>query len=282
MKKEVLIQKFTDDLTIRHFSPKTISVYQGHLKIFLNYFANSDFKKLSSDDIKRFLISLIHRKYSASYLKGVIGTMQNFYKYTLDIEWNYRNLPVPKIPKKLPIILSQQEVSKIIQICKNLKHKTILTVLYTTGVRISELLNLQVVDIDSQRMQILIRGGKGNKDRYVLLSKKCLTLLRRYWKEYRPKKWLFNGMKKNSQYSRSSTRKIIKRIAKSAGIKKNISCHTFRHSFATHMLENGMDIVLIKKLLGHSSIKTTMIYLKLRKMPDINFKHPFDNYITTS
>ncbi len=157
MKNEILMRKFTDDLTIRHLSSKTISLYRGHLKLFFKYFDNVNFKKLSSDDIKQFLMSLIHQNYSPSYLKGVIGTMQNFFKYTLDIGWNFTNLPVPKQIKKLPVVLSQSEVSSMIQLTNNLKHKSILTVLYTSGVRISELLNLKLSDIDSKRMQIRVR-----------------------------------------------------------------------------------------------------------------------------
>jgi site-specific recombinase XerD len=279
MENSILIQKFSDDLKIRHLSAKTITIYRGHLNLFLEYFKNDDITKLSSDKIKRFLISLIDKKYSASFLKGVIGSLQNFYKYTLDIEWNYKNLPRPKLSKNLPTVLSENEICTMIKQTENLKHKTLITVLYTTGVRIAELLNLQIGDIDSQRMQLKVRGGKGNKDRYISLSKACLNLLREYWKKYLPKTWLFEGLKKNQQYSRTSTTIIVKRAAKKAGVTKNICIHTLRHTYATHLLENGIDIVLIKNFLGHSSLKSTMIYLQLRKLPDSDFQHPFDNYL---
>jgi len=276
---ETLIQKFSDDLKIKHFSKSTIKIYRNHISIFLNYFKDYDITKLSSDDIKQFLISLIDKKYSASYLKGMIGSLMNFYKYTLDLDWEYKNLPVPKRINKLPVVLSEEEICDMIHITKNLKHKTVITVLYTTGVRISELLNLKIEDIDSDRMQLKICGGKGNKDRYVTLSKSCLKLLREYWKKYRPKKYLFEGLSKGRKYSKTSVGIIVKKAAKQVGVKKSISIHTLRHTYATHLLENGIDLVLIKNFLGHHSIKSTMIYLKLRRLPDADFKHPFDNYL---
>ena len=128
-------------------------------------------------------------------------------------------------------------------------------------------------------MQIHVRGGKGQKDRYTLLSHESLQLLREYWKQYRPKKWLFNGMKKDSKYSKTSVRKILKRSLERANITKDICVHSLRHSFATHLLELGVDIVYIRNLLGHTSLKTTMIYLHLRKIPDLQGKHPFDDFL---
>ncbi len=135
------------------------------------------------------------------------------------------------------------------------------------------------VDIDSNRMQIKVCGGKGNKDRYTILSNFTLELLRKYWNQYRPEKWLFEGLKLGKKYAETSVRKIVKRAAKKSGVKKNVSIHTLRHSFATHLLENGVDIVLIKNLLGHTSIKTTMIYLQIRKIPELDFTHPFDKFL---
>lgn len=275
------LQRFERDMRIRHLSPRTIITYQNYLKLYLAYFENQPPESLSTDDIKAFLMSLIARGYSVSYLKGVLGSLKNFYTYTLMLEWNSTGIPMPRQSKKLPVVLSQEEICKMISVTKNIKHRAIISTLYTSGVRISEFLNLMPVDIDSNRMQIKVCAGKGNKDRFTILSAYSLSVLREYWKQYRPEKWLFEGLKAGKKYSETSVRNIVKRAASKAGVKKNVSVHTLRHSFATHLLENGIDIVLIKNLLGHTSIKTTMIYLQIRKIPELNFSHPFDKFLNT-
>lgn len=279
MDKKDYLQKYERDLRIRHLSDRTVKHYLIYLDLFLDYFRDVVIEKISIDDIKTYLMSLISRGYSVSYLKGMLGTLKNFYKYTLGLKWDPSGIPIPKQGKKLPVIFSEEEVCKMILLTANIKHRAILSLLYTSGVRIGELLNLQVKDIDSCRMQIKISGGKGNKDRITILSTSTLSLLRMYWKQYRPKIWLFESAVSGKKYSATSVRNITKRAAQKAGISKSICVHTFRHSFATHLLENGTDIVLIKNLLGHNSIKTTMIYLQLRKMPDLNFTHPFDKFL---
>ena len=275
------LKRFERDMRIRHLSPRTIITYLNYLKFYLSYFKNQPPESLSTEDIKTFLMSLIAHGYSVSYLKGVLGSLKNFYTYTLGLEWNSTGIPMPRQSKKLPVVLSQEEICKMISVTKNIKHRAIISTLYTSGVRISEFLNLMPVDIDSNRMQIKICAGKGNKDRFTILSAYSLAVLRKYWKQYRPEKWLFEGLKAGKKYSKTSVRNIVKRAASKAGVKKNVSVHTLRHSFATHLLENGIDIVLIKNLLGHTSIKTTMIYLQIRKIPELNFSHPFDKFLNT-
>ena len=273
------LKRFERDLRIRNLSARTITHYQNYLKLYLAYLKNQPPENSSTEDIKTFLMSLIAYGYSISYLKGMLGSLKNFYTYTLGLEWNTTGIPMPRQSKKLPVVLSQEEICKMIFCTKNKKHRAIISTLYTSGLRISEFLNLMPVDIDSNRMQIKVCGGKGNKDRYTILSNFTLKLLREYWKRYRPEKWLFEGLKAGKKYSETSVRKIVKRAAEKAGVKKNVSIHTLRHSFATHLLENGIDIVLIKNLLGHTCIKTTMIYLQLRKIPEFNFTHPFDKFL---
>ncbi len=275
------LQRFERDLRIRHLAPRTIQHYLIYLKVYLRYINNQSPESLSTDDIKAFLMSLIAQGYSVSYLKGMLGSLKNFYTYTLGLEWNSTGIPMPRQSKKLPVVLSQEEICKMISGTKNIKHRAIITTIYTSGLRISEFLNLMPVDIESNRMQIKVCGGKGNKDRFTVLSNFTLELLRDYWKQYRPEKWLFEGPKVGKKYSKSSVTKIIKRAAEKTGVKKTVSTHTLRHSFATHLLENGVDIVLIKNLLGHTSIKTTMIYLQVRKIPEFNFTHPFDSFLNT-
>lgn len=273
------LNRFERDLRIRHLSARTVKHYCNYLKLFLEYFKLHAPENLSVDDIKSYLMSLIAQHYSVSYLKGTLGALKNFYTYTLGLKWNSTGIPMPRQGKQLPVVLSQEEICKMIYITKNIKHRAIISMLYTSGLRISEFLNLMPVNIESNRMQIKVCAGKGNKDRFTVLSNFTLELLREYWVQYRPEKWLFEGLKAGKKYSATSVRKIIKRAAEKAGIKKTVSVHTLRHSFATHLLENGIDIVLIKNLLGHTSIKTTMIYLQIRKIPEINFSHPFDKFL---
>jgi site-specific recombinase XerD len=165
----------------------------------------------------------------------------------------------PRHEKKLPTVLSVEEVSRAIQSVKNIKHKAIIMVIYSGGLRISEVINLKIKDIDTKRMQIFVRNAKGKKDRYTLLSKKVIPVLRDYYKEYKPKDWLFEGPA-GQQYSESSIGIIVKKAFRDAGIRKQASTHTLRHCFATHLLENGTDIRYIQTLLGHESSKTTEVY----------------------
>jgi site-specific recombinase XerD len=272
------LSDFERDLRIRHMSENTVEMYLGYLKGFLNYFPDFSPEKVSINDIKSYLYHLIGRKYSASYIKGVLGTLKNFYTYTLGLLWDGRGLPVPKLSMKLPTVLSQNEICDLISSIKNLKHRAAIATLYTSGVRIAEFLNLEPRDIDSGRMQIKVRSGKGDKDRMTILSAYTLGLLREYWKEYRPHKYLFEGPVAGKKYTENTVRKVLNNALAKVGIKKHVCIHTLRHSFATHLLENGVDIVLIKNLLGHSSIKTTMIYLQTRTIPEFNYSHPLDKY----
>jgi len=206
----------------------------------------------------------------------MIGALKNLYTLTLDIAWAYKNLPIPKEEKFIPVIISKEAVCKIIGVTKNIKHKAVLLLLYTSGIRSAELLSLKIRDIDSNRMQIRILG-KGNKYRYTILSRQCLEVLRKYWKEYKPVNYLFNSTTKGKPYSAASMRKILLKSIEKAEVKQHVTIHTLRHSFATHMLESGINIVTVKNLLGHTSLKTTMRYIHLQKRPDLE-QHPFDDF----
>ena len=182
----------------------------------------------------------------------------------------------PKKEKKLPIVLSEEEITEILRQISNLKHKCIIYIIYSAGLRLSEVTNLQISDIDSKRKVITIRGGKGKKDRITLLSETILELLREYYKEYKPQKWLFEGQK-GGKYSPTSVQKIFKTALAKTKITKNASIHTLRHSFATHLLERGTDLRYIQELLGHSSPKTTEIYTHVTKKGIDKIKSPLDN-----
>jgi len=278
MKPEDLIARFQGDMEVKNFSPRTITNYCARASLFLEYFSGKDIRQLSFDQIKDYLHHLIKvRNNGPSTIKCTIGAIKNFYTFTLNMKWKYRNLPVPKRPNHIPVIISKEDVCKIISSTINLKHRAILEVLYTTGVRISELINLRVRDIDSKRMQVRILG-KGNKYRLTPLSGHCLDTLRSYWKKYRPEKYLFYGLNGREKYSRSSVRRVLAKSVRIARVKQQIVVHTLRHCFATHLLESGVNIVTVKNLMGHTCLKTTMRYIHVQKRADMD-RHPFDDFL---
>lgn len=184
--------------------------------------------------------------------------------------------PVPENQKKLPEVLSEQEVTKIFKQIHNLKHKCIIYLIYSAGLRLTEVVHLKISDINSDRKQIFIRSAKGNKDRYVILSETILQLLRKYYKEYQPKVWLFEGQN-GGKYSKRSVQTIFTRAAKNSGVNKHATIHTLRHSFATHLLEHGTDLRYIQELLGHKSSKTTEIYAHITYTAKNKIVSPLDN-----
>jgi len=199
-----------------------------------------------------------------------------FYTKTLNRYWNIKKIFRIKGPRKLPAILSKEEIKSIFDVTENLKHKTILMTVYSAGLRVSEVCNLKITDIDSKNMQILIRQGKGKKDRYSLLSKANLEILREYWKRYHPTDYLFSGRGRTDNITPRSVQSMMRKSIKKTKITKNASVHTLRHSFATHLLDAGTDICYIQRLLGHSQITTTTIYLHLRRMDLLDIKSPLD------
>jgi len=179
-------------------------------------------------------------------------------------------------PDKLPAVLSKQEICKLIKVTGNIKHKTILSLIYSAGLRLSELIHLKIADINSENMRIHIRSGKGKKDRHVMLSEKVLSLLHEYYKEYQPKEYIFEGQN-GGTYSPKSVQSILKSSLKKSGIKKNATVHTLRHSFATHLLDDGTDIRYIQELLGHKRLETTQIYTRVSSYSINKIKSPADD-----
>ncbi|QNK78154.1 site-specific tyrosine recombinase/integron integrase [Winogradskyella undariae] len=246
-------------LELKRYSDNTVRNYVSTFEAFINYYYKYDPITLNENDVRKYLQKLIKENKSNSYINLTINSIKFFYEVVHEMPNRFYTIERPRKEKKLPEVLSKEEIVKIINHTNNLKHKCIVGLLYSSGLRRSELLNLNITDIDSKRMVIKINNAKGNKDRISLLSPVILKDLQQYYKEYRPKVYLFEGIK-GGKYSATSVLTIISKAAKKAGIVKKVSPHMLRHSFATHLLENGTDIRHIQLLLGHNSTKTTEIY----------------------
>ncbi len=262
----------------KRYSDNTINMYCNYFEDFCKYFNKQDLKEITTNEINNYILNLIKsRQISISQQNQRINAIKFYYEKVLGREKQYYELHRPKKEHKLPKVLSKDEVKRIFSVTKNLKHKSILMLIYSAGLRRSELLNLIPTDIDSERMVINIHGAKGKKDRISLLSDNLLQLLRQYYKEYRPKKYLFEGQN-GGKYSSTSVANILKKAAQKAGIRKNVTPHMLRHSFATHLLEQGTDLRYIQELLGHDSSKTTEIYTHVSKKAITKIKNPLDDF----
>ena len=267
---------YTEKLKELRYSINTQNVYTDLFEEFINYYPEKQAEEITEEEIISFLRYLVNeRKISTSYQNQSINAIKFYYERVLGGKRKIYLIERPRKEKYLPEVLSEEEVAAILKSITNIKHKALIMTIYSGGLRISELINLKVKDIDSDRMQIRISQSKGKKDRYTLLSKKTLLILRQYFKEYKPKEWLFEG-EGGGQYTDSSIYQIFKKALAAAGIKKKVSIHSLRHSFATHLLENGTDLRYIQSLLGHSSSKTTEIYTHITTKGFDQIKNPLD------
>ncbi len=256
-----LRQRMIEDLTIRNYSPRTIDIYVDRLAKFAQYFGQSP-DRLGPAHIREFQLFLVQtKKASWSQYNQSVCALRFFYRVCLGKTWMIEHIPFPKQPKRLPVVLSRQEVQRLFGALSNLKHRTILMTLYATGLRVSEALALQIADIDRQRMLIRVRQGKGRKDRYVPLSQTLLDELRRYWRCYRPACWLFPSTDPSRALTAGTVQKLCNKAARKAGLSKRVTPHTLRHSFATHHLEAGTNLKTIQVLMGHRHLNTTSLYL---------------------
>ncbi len=270
-------QEYIMKLTEVRYSPKTIKLYSSMFEEFINYYPLQDIKTIDEPAIIKFLRFLVtERKISITYQNQSINAIKYYYEKVLGGQRKFYFIDRPNKEKTLPSVLSTQEVVDILKQIENIKHKAILMTIYSAGLRISEATNLKFKDIDSDRMQIRVEQGKGKVDRYSLLSTRTLMILREYYKQYRPTVWLFEGVKKGEQYSTRSIQQIFQDAVRNAGIKKDVSVHTLRHSFATHLLENGTDLRYIQSLLGHANSKTTEIYTHITTKGFDQIKSPLD------
>ncbi|MFC5196570.1 site-specific tyrosine recombinase/integron integrase [Bizionia hallyeonensis] len=246
-------------LELKRYSNNTVRNYVSCFEAFINYYDTQDPINLNEMDVRKYLQKLIQEGKSNSYINLAVNSIKFFYETVHGMPNRFYSIERPRKEKQLPEVLSKENIIKIIKNTNNIKHKCIVGLLYSSGLRRSELLNLSVTDIDSKRMVVKINNAKGKKDRISILSPSLLKDLQDYYREYRPKTYLFEGQK-GKKYSATSVLKIVSSAAKRAGIVKKVTPHMLRHSFATHLLENGTDIRHIQLLLGHSSTKTTEIY----------------------
>jgi site-specific recombinase XerD len=259
------------------YSESTLKTYKNALEDFLNFHHQIALNQLHDGHIQSFLRHLVmERKVSTSYQNQAINAIKFYFEKVLGGKRATYSIDRPKKEKALPVVLSEEEIVRIFKNIENCKHKAILMVIYSAGLRISECVNLKIKDIDSNRMQLRIEQSKGKKDRYTLLSSKTLNFLRDYFKVYRPSVYLFEGQFGN-QYSTRSIQTIFQETVKKAGITKRVTVHSLRHSFATHLLENGTNLRYIQSLLGHSSSKTTEIYTHITTKGFDQLKSPLDH-----
>lgn len=270
-----------DKLTIRHYSESTLKTYLHMFKGFLKFYPNKKPSEISEEEIKAYMNDLVkRRKIAQSTHNQHINAIKFYYEHVLEQEKKKYWLERPRKEQKLPEILSEEEVIRLIAATQNLKHQCIIALLYSSGLRRGELINLRVQDIKMDRNQVFVRGGKGKKDRVTLLGESIKVGLQRYLAEYKPNYWLFEGTGRN-HYSSTSVAAIVKACAKKAGL-PHVTPHKLRHSFATHLMDHGTDTRIIQTLLGHESIETTAIYTHVSTKDLQKISNPLDNILSQS
>ncbi|MEM2900355.1 MAG: site-specific integrase [Thermoplasmata archaeon] len=257
--KPAAFEDLRKELVSRKYSPKTIKAYIHYNKEFLK-FVNKNPDEVVNEDIKDYLFAIAEQKNaSASTINTIINALKFYYGEVLKCNFIYE-VTRPKKDKKLPVVMNKEEIMRLLSVVTNIKHKAILMLTYSAGLRVSEVVKLKPEDIDAERKLIHIRGAKGRKDRYTLLSEIALETIRRYIKEYGESKWLFSSTNKEKHITTRTVENIFSEGCKLANIQKPVTVHSLRHSFATHLLESGVDLRYIQEMLGHSSSKTTEIY----------------------
>jgi len=278
-KHDDLVNGYNLYLKGKRYSESTFNTYTFLIRDFLTFYEDKDISDLTNRNVEEYIENVfLRRNYSISTQRQFVSALKLFVVFCPKTLITNQNLTRPKKSKTLPTVLSQEEVLKVIQVTKNLKHRVIIALLYSSGLRIGELIRLQLRNIDLERMQIKIVRGKGRKDRFVGLATSILPLLHNYLNTYQPREYLIEGLK-GGKYSTSSIGKFLMKSVKLARIQKKVTAHTFRHSYATHLLENGVALRHIQELLGHSKPETTMIYTHVTQKSLLGVQSPLDSIL---
>jgi integrase/recombinase XerD len=270
-----LRQRMIDDMTARRFSEKVQKAYVRHVRTFTAFLGRSP-DTATSEDLRRFQLHMAQQQISAGSINAAIAALRFFFTVTLERPDLVRPLRIVTEPRRSPVVLSEEEVARLLEAAPGLKYKAALSVAYGAGLRVSEVANLKVSDIDSQRMTLRVEQGKGQRDRYVMLSPQLLELLRDWWQAARPQVWLFPGQNPVNPMTPRQLNRAVTAAKTLAGISKRVSPHTLRHSFATHLLEQGVDIRVIQVLLGHAKLETTALYTRVAVNTVRDIKSPLE------
>jgi len=271
-----LKDRMKKDMELKNLSERTIEIYLKCVANFAIHYGKSP-EDMEHNAVRNYLYYLLKEKNSSqATISQHYSALKFFYQTTLGRDWDALKIPRSRREKKLPVVLSIQEVGAVLAAVRNLKYRALLMTIYSGGLRLGEAINLKVSDIDSERMMIRVCRGKGNKDRYTLLGKSALEILRTYWRAYRPKGLLFPSLRPDRTICPSTIQMAFKKALHKTKIKKSASVHTLRHSFATHLLEEGTEIPYIQNLLGHSDSRTTSIYLHVARKKLSTVVSPID------
>ena len=270
-----LRQRMIDDMTARRFKEKVRKDYVRHVRTFAAFLGRSP-DTATSEDLRRFQLHMAQQQISAGSINAAVAALRFFFNVTLERPDLVRHLTTVNTPCRAPVVLSQEEVAHLLEAAPGLKVKAALSVAYGAGLRVSEVVALKVSDIDSERMTLRVERGKGQRDRYVMLSPQLLELLREWWRSARPQAWLFPGQNPINPMSARQLNRAVHAAKNLAGISKRVSTHTLRHSFATHLLEQGVDIRVIQVLLGHAKLETTALYTRVAFNTIRDIKSPLE------
>ena len=270
-----LRQRMIDDMTARRFSEDTQRDYVRHVRNFAAFLGQSP-DTATKEDLRRFQLRLAQQQISPWSINAAIAALRFFFTVTLERPDLVRPLRIVTEPRRAPVVLSQEEVARLLEAAPGLKYKAALSVAYGAALRVFEVANLNVSDIDSQRMTLRVEQGKGQRDRYVMLSPQLLELLRDWWQAARPQVWLFPGQNPINPITPRQLNRAVTAAKTLAGISKRVSPHTLRHSFATHLLEQGVDIRVIQVLLGHAKLETTALYTRVAVNTVRDIKSPLE------
>jgi integrase/recombinase XerD len=272
-----LRQRMTEDMQVRNLALNTQTCYVQQVSLFARHFDKSP-EQLGPEDIRAYQVYLTNeKKLAPGSVLIAVAALRFLYKVSLKKDWSFEDvIPAPKKPQRLPVVLSPEEVIQFLSCVRSTKHRAILTTCYAAGLRISEAISLKPTDIDSQRMVIRVDQGKGQKDRYVMLSPRLLETLRSYFRAVRPSRWLFEGDVSGQPINRSSVELACQKARRLSGIRKPVTPHSLRHGFAVHLLESGTDVRTIQLLLGHRSLATTARYLRIATSKVCSASSPLD------